>query len=86
MNLHELAVKAQKEVSENRVLARGITLATEWLSDSGDYHGTNRECAQYLNQKIMIATVNAIENRDYLGCIALYSKMIELLLLEKETD
>lgn len=62
MNLHDLAVKAQRELSETPELTKGIRLATEWLSDSGDYHGN--KCTQYLNQKVMIATINAIGNRD----------------------
>ena len=85
MNLIELAHKAQLRMRKEKDWAKGVSLAMKWLAENKTYNGTPKECIAYLNQKIMAASLNALSNDVYIGSIALYSAMIDVLL-EKETD
>ena len=85
MNLIELAHKAQRNMRKEGRWAKGVSLAMRWLAENKTYNGTPEECIAYLNQKIMSASLNALSNGTYIGSIALYSAMINVLL-EKETD
>ena len=80
MNLIELAHKAQRNMRKEKDWARGVSIAMKWLADNKTYNGTPESCIAYLNQKIMSASLNAIYNEVYIGSIALYSAMIDVLL------
>ena len=51
----------------------------EFLTEVKTYNGTYLDAVQYINQKITIASINAIDNNAYIGMIALYSAMIDIL-------
>lgn len=80
MNLIELAYKAQRNMRKEGRWARGINQTMRWLAENKTYSGTPEECIAYLNQKIMAASLNATYNEVYIGSIALYSAMIDVLL------
>ena len=87
MNLIELAHKAQRNMRKEKYWARGVSQAMKWLAENKTYSGTPEECIAYLNQKIMSASLNALSNGTYIGSIALYSAMIDVLLRkERESD
>ena len=90
MNLIELAHKAQLNMRKEKGWARGVSQAMKWLAENKTYYGTSEECIAYLNQKIMTASLNALNNDTYIGSIALYSAMIDVLLrgehVEKSLD
>ena len=80
MNLVKLANKAQRYMLKEKDWAKGIRLAMKWLAENKTYYGTSEECIEYLNQKIVAASRNALNNDVYIGSIALYSVMIDVLL------
>lgn len=80
MDLIKLAHKAQRYMLKEKDWEEGISLATEWIAENKNYEGTPEECIAYLNQKIISASRNALDNNVYIGSIALYSAMIDVLL------
>lgn len=80
MDLIELAYKAQRYMLKEKDWEEGISLAMKWIAENKTYKGTPEECMAYLNQKIMTASRNALNNNVYIGSIALYSAMIDVLL------
>lgn len=80
MNLIKLVHQAQRYMLKEKDWDEGIRLATEWIAENKTYEGTPEECIAYLNQKIMAASRNALNNNVYIGSIALYSAMIDVLL------
>ena len=85
INLVEIAIKAQESMRKEKEYIDGVKNAMLWLHSSKYYDGTYLEAIDYINRKIAIASLNAINNPMYIGCIALYSAMIdELLYLVKQ--
>lgn len=86
MNLVALAHKAQRYMLKEKDWEEGIRLATEWIAENKNYDGTPEECMAYLNQKIISASRNALDNNVYVGSIALYSAMIGVLLSNRHVE
>ena len=85
LNLIEIALKAQENMRKEKEYVAGVKYAMQCFKESKVYNGNYLDCIQYLNGKITIASLNAINNPAYIGCIALYSAMIdELLYLAKK--
>lgn len=80
MNLVALAHKAHRYMLKEKDWEEGIGLAMKWIAENKTYKGTPEECMAYLNQKIISASRNALNNDVYIGSIALYSAMINVLL------
>jgi hypothetical protein len=80
LNLIEIALKAQENMRKEKEYINGVKQAMEYLKDNKVYNGSYIDCIQYINQKITLASLNAINNPAYIGCIALYSAMIDELL------
>lgn len=80
INLIEIAIKAQENMRKEKEYIAGVKYAMECFSEYKVYDGSYLECIQYLNSKITIASLNNINNPAYIGCIALYSAMIDELL------
>ena len=79
INLIELAIKAQEQMRKEKEFIAGVKQAMEFLTEVKTYNGTYLDAIQYINQKITIASINAIDNSAYIGMIALYSAMIDIL-------
>ena len=86
INLIEVAIKAQENMRHDKEFIAGVKYAMECFSEYKVYEGNYLDCIQYLNSKIAVSSLNAIENSMYIGCIALYSAMIDelLYLIRKE--
>lgn len=85
INLIEIALKAQENMRKEKEYINGVKQAMKCFEECKVYNGSYLECIQYLNSKITIASLNTINNPAYIGCIALYSAMIdELLYLAKK--
>ena len=85
INLIEIAIKAQENMIKDRTYITGVKNVMEWLKSNKTYEGTYLDCIDYINNKIPMASLNAVTNKNYIGCIALYSAMIdELLYLAKK--
>jgi hypothetical protein len=85
LNLIEIALKAQENMRKEKEYIDGVKYTMQCFKESKVYNGSYLDCVQYLNGKITIASLNAINNPAYIGCIALYSAMIdELLYLVKQ--
>ena len=80
MDLLNLAHKAQHHMLKEKDWDKGVSQAMRWLAENKTYEGTPEECIAYLNQKIMAASLNALDSNVYIGSIALYSAMIGVLL------
>jgi hypothetical protein len=80
INLIEIAVKAQENMRKEKEFIAGVKYAMESFEEYKVYEGSYLDCIQYLNGKITIASINNINNPAYIGCIALYSAMIDELL------
>lgn len=80
INLVDIAIKAQNNMKKEKEFVAGVLQAMNWLKEVKVYNGSYFECIQYLNGKITIASINNINNPAYIGCIALYSAMIDELL------
>lgn len=80
INLIELAINAQEQMRKEKEFIAGVKQATELLTETKTYNGTYLDCIQYINQKITIASINAINNKAYIGMIALYSAIIDQLV------
>lgn len=80
INLIEIAIKAQEAMRKEKEYIDGVKNAMLWLHSSKYYDGTYLEAIAYINRKIAIASLNAINNPMYIGCIALYSAIIDELL------
>lgn len=76
INLIELAIKAQEQIKKEKEFIAGVKQAIEFLTETKTYNGTYLDCIQYINRKITIASINAINNNAYIGMIALYSAII----------
>lgn len=79
INLIELGIKAQEQMRKEKEFIAGVKQAMEFLTEVKTYNGTYLDAIQYINQKITIASINAIDNNAYIGMIALYSAMIDIL-------
>ena len=79
INLIELGIKAQESMRKEKEFIAGVKQAMEFLTEVKTYNGTYLDCIQYINQKITIASINAIDNNAYIGMIALYSAIIDQL-------
>lgn len=79
INLIEIAIKAQEGMIKEKKYIDGVKNAMRWLHSNKYYNGTYLEAIAYINRKIAIASLNAINNPAYIGCIALYSAMIDEL-------
>lgn len=79
INLIDLGIKAQEQMRKEKEFIAGVKQAMEFLTEVKTYNGTYLDCIQYINQKITIASINAIDNNAYIGMIALYSAMIDIL-------
>ncbi len=84
INLIEIAVMAQKNMRKETAFVAGVLVAMEHLREIKTYNGTPKQCIQYLNSKITMASINAINNPAHIGSIALYSAMITVLYYVKE--
>ena len=86
INLIELAIKAQEQMRKEKEFIAGVNQSMQFLTEIKTYNGTYLDCIQYINQKITIASINAINNDAYIGMIALYSAIIDQLtyLAKKE--
>lgn len=80
INLIEIAIKAQEAMRHDKEFIKGVKYAMECFKEFKVYEGSYIDCIQYLNSKITIASVNTLNNPAYIGCIALYSAMIDELL------
>ena len=80
INLIEIAIKAQEAMRHDKEFIAGVKYAMQCFEEYKVYSGSYLECIQYLNSKITIASLNTINNPAYIGCIALYSAMIDELL------
>lgn len=80
INLVEIALKAQENMKKEKEFIAGVKYAMTCFKEYKVYNGNYLECIQYLNSKITIASLNAINNPAYIGCIALYSAMVDELL------
>ena len=80
INLIEIAIKAQENMRHDKEFITGVKYAMECFNEYKVYEGSYLDCIQYLNGKITIASINSINNPTYIGCIALYSAMIDELL------
>ena len=79
INLIDLGIKAQEQMRKEKEFIAGVKQAMEFLTEVKTYHGTYLDAIQYINQKITIASINAIDNNGYIGMIALYSAIIDQL-------
>ena len=79
INLIELGIKAQEQMRKEKEFIAGVKQAMEFLTEVKTYNGTYLDAIQYINQKITIASINAIDNNAYIGMIALYSAIIDQL-------
>lgn len=87
INLIEIAIKAQENMRHDKEFIAGVKYAMECFNEYKVYEGSYLDCIQYLNNKITIASINTLNNPAYIGCIALYSAMIdELLYLARKED
>ena len=80
INLVEIAIKAQENMRHDKEFITGVKYAMGCFNNYKVYVGSYLDCIQYLNSKIAVSNLNAIENSMYIGCIALYSAMIDELL------
>lgn len=76
INLIDLAIKAQEQMRKEKEFIAGVKQAMEFLSENKTYNGTYLDCIHYINNKITIASINAIDDKVYIGMIALYSAII----------
>ena len=79
INLTELATKAHEQMRDEKEFIAGVKQAMESLAETKTYNSTYLDCIQYINQKITLASINAINNNAYIGMIALYSAIIDQL-------
>ena len=79
INLIELGIKAQEQMRKEKEFIAGVKQAMEFLTEVKTYNGTYLDAIQYINQKITIASINAINNNAYIGMVALYSAIIDQL-------
>lgn len=79
INLIELGIKAQEQMRKEKAWIDGVKQGMHFLEDVKIYRGTYLDAIQYINQKITIASINAIDNNAYIGMIALYSAIIDQL-------
>lgn len=80
INLIEIAIKAQENMRHDKEFITGVKYAMECFNEYKVYEGSYLDCIQYLNGKITIASINTLNNPAHIGCIALYSAMIDELL------
>ena len=86
INLTEIAIMAQENMRKEKEFIAGVKQTMKDLPKT--YEGSYLECARYINTRITIASINAINNPAYNGCIALYSAMNDIILWKatKEKD
>lgn len=79
IGLIEIAHLAQEKLPKYKELGKGVSFGMKTLPKS--YEGTYSELAFYMNNKITMASINSIDNKElYAGCIALYSSMLSIIL------
>lgn len=78
INLKEISIMAMENMRHDKELVAGVKFAMDNLPKT--FEGTYIECAQYINGKINTASINAIDNPMYIGCIALYGAMNDIIL------
>lgn len=79
INLIEIATIAMEGMRKEKEYIDGVKQGLEFMRDIKVYYGTYLDCILYVNQKLTIASLNAIDNNAYIGMIALYSAMIDVL-------
>lgn len=81
INLIEIALKGQELMNKYPEYREGVSFVMKNISKT--YDGSIDECVAYLADKVYISTVNLTLPREYnilVGAIALYSKMITVLM------
>lgn len=78
IDLKAIAEEARKSMYQDEKLKLGADFAIDNMTNVFD--GTYTECAQYISDKVFMASVNAIDNPIYNGCINLYATMLQILL------
>jgi len=85
INLLDLAIKSQEPMEKKKEYIEGVKFAMDCIKSNKTYNGNYLECIQYLNNKVQLATINMCHDDNkmlYCGCIALYSSMIETLIIK----
>lgn len=80
INLIEIAIMAQENMKKEKEFIDGVKFAMHNLPKV--FEGSYIECSQYINGKINIASINCINNPKYIGCIALYAAMNDIILFK----
>lgn len=86
IGLTEIAHLAQNRMKKEKEYIEGVKFAMHTMPKT--YDGTYTECARYINHKLENASFNAVISPQltaddpmlYIGCIALYASMNEILL------
>ena len=84
IDLKAIAEEARKSMYQDEKLKLGTDFAIDNMASI--YEGSYIECAQYISDKVFMASVNAIDNPIYNGCINLYATMLQIILNKAQKE